>query len=155
MPIACVQPKRAARAVELAKNPLRPSQIITERSVENALRVLLAIGGSTNAIIHLTAIAGRAGVPVDLRRLNELSDSTPVLVDLKPTGQHYMSDLYAAGGLGAVLRELKPLLNLDCMTVAGITLGERLEREPKWVDRAVVKPLSDPLSKAGGLVALF
>jgi len=144
-----------ARAVELAKNPLRPSQIITAKSVENALRVLLAIGGSTNAIIHLTAIAGRAGVNVDLRRLNELSDSTPVLVDLKPTGQYYMSDLYGAVGLGAVLRELQPLLHLDCMTVAGITLGERLEREPKWVDRAVVKPLSEPLSKMGGLVALF
>jgi len=144
-----------ARAVELAKNPLRPSQIITAKSVENALRVLIAIGGSTNAIIHLTAIAGRAAVHVDLRRLNELSDSTPVLVDLKPTGQYYMSDLYAAGGLGAVLRELKPLLHLDCLTVAGITLGERLEREPPWVDRAVVKPLSEPLSKMGGLVALF
>ena len=144
-----------ARAVELAKNPLRPSQIITGTAVENALRVLLAIGGSTNAIIHLTAIAGRAGIHVDLRRLNELSDSTPVLVDLKPTGQHYMSDLYAAGGLGAVLRELKPLLHLDCMTVAGITLGERLEREPAWVDRAVVKSLGEPLSQQGGLVALF
>src|SRR5690242_13608977 len=143
------------RAVELAAAPIRPSQIINEQSVENALRVLLAIGGSTNAIIHLTAIAGRAGVSVDLQKLNALSDSTPVLVDLKPTGQHYMSDLYAAGGVGAVLRELKPLLHLDCMTVAGVTLGERLEREPQWVDRAVVKPLSDPLSKAGGLVALF
>jgi len=144
-----------ARAVELSRSPIRPSQVITERSVENALRVLLAIGGSTNAIIHLTAIAGRAGVPISLRRLNELSDSTPVLVDLKPTGQYYMSDLYTAGGVGAVLRELKPLLNLDCMTVAGITLGERLEREPTWVDRAVVKPFGDPLSKEGGLVALF
>src|SRR5437764_12708622 len=143
------------RAVELAQSPLRPSQIITAKSVENALRVLLAIGGSTNAIIHLTAIAGRAGVNVDLRRLNELSDSTPVLVDLKPTGQYYMSDLYGAGGLGAVLRELKQLLHLDCLTVAGITLGERVEREPPWVDRAVVKPLSEPLSKMGGLVALF
>jgi dihydroxy-acid dehydratase len=78
-----------------------------------------------------------------------------VLVDLKPTGQYYMSDLYAAGGIGAVLRELKSLLHLDCMTVAGITLGERLEREPTWVDRAVVKPFDDPLSKEGGLVALF
>ena len=144
-----------ARAVELAKNPLRPSQIITAKSVENALRVLLAIGGSTNAIIHLTAIAGRAGIHIDLRRLNELSDTTPVLVDLKPTGQHYMSDLYAAGGLGAVLRELGPLLHLDCMTVAGITLGERLEREPAWVDRAVVKTMGEPLSKQGGLVALY
>jgi dihydroxy-acid dehydratase len=143
------------RAVELARSPIRPSQVINEKSVENALRVLLAIGGSTNAIIHLTAIAGRAGVSVSLKRLNELSDSTPVLVDLKPTGQHYMSDLYAAGGIGAVLRELKPLLHLDCMTVAGMTLGERLEKEPAWVDRAVVRPISDPLSREGGLVALF
>ena len=143
------------RAVELARNALRPSQIITERSVENALRVLLAIGGSTNAIVHLTAIAGRAGIPVSLHKLNEISDSTPVLVDLKPTGQHYMSDLYSAGGVGAVMRELKPLLHLDCMTVAGVTLGEALERDAGWVDRAVVKPLQEPLAAQGGLVALF
>ena len=144
------------RATELALKPIRPSEIITARSVENALRVLLAIGGSTNGIVHLTAIAGRAGVKVDLNRLNQLSDSTPVLVDLKPTGQHYMSDLHAAGGIGAVLRELKPLLHLDCLTVAGETLGERLAgEEGAWVDRAVVRPLSDPLAKEGGLVALF
>jgi dihydroxy-acid dehydratase len=143
------------RAVEMAKAPIRPSQVITPDSVENALRVLLAIGGSTNAIIHLTAIAGRAGVGIDLRRLNELSDSTPVLVDLKPTGQHYMSDLYAAGGIGAVLRELKPLLKLDCMTVSGKTLGERLAEEPSWVDRAVVREFRNAVSSHGGLVALF
>jgi dihydroxy-acid dehydratase len=129
--------------------------VITEKSVENALRVLLAIGGSTNAIVHLTAIAGRVGVHVSLKKLNELSDSTPVLVDLKPTGQYYMSDLYAAGGIGAVLRELKPLLHLDCMTVAGITLKEVLDKHPAWVDRAVIKPFAEPLSKQGGLVALF
>jgi dihydroxy-acid dehydratase len=144
-----------ARAVELARNPIRPSQVITAKSIENALRVLLAIGGSTNAIVHLTAIAGRVGVSVSLQHLNELSDSTPVLVDLKPTGQHYMSDLYAAGGLGAVLWELKPLLNLDCMTVAGETLGERLAQPPEWVDRAVVRTFADPYQKEGGLVALY
>ncbi|HEX4927241.1 MAG TPA: IlvD/Edd family dehydratase [Burkholderiales bacterium] len=143
------------RAVELARSPIRPSHVITEKAVENALRVLLAIGGSTNAIIHLTAIAGRAGIPVSLRRLNELSDSTPVLVDLKPTGQHYMSDLYGAGGVGALLRELKPLLHLDCLTVAGITLAERLEKEPQWVDRSVVRSFREPISPVGGLVALF
>jgi len=144
------------RAVELVKNPIRPSQIINRKSVENAIRVLLAIGGSTNAIVHLTAIAGRVGVEVDLRKFNSLSDSTPVLVDLKPTGRFYMSDLYAAGGVGAVLRELKPLLHLECMTVTGETLGERLAREEgAWVDRAVVRPLSDPLSREGGLVVLF
>jgi dihydroxy-acid dehydratase len=143
------------RAVELARSPIRPSEIISEKSVENAIRVLLAIGGSTNAIVHLTAIAGRAGIDVSLKRLNEISDSTPVLVDLKPTGQHYMSDLYGAGGVGAVMRELKPLLHLDCMTVAGITLKQVLEQLPAWVDRAVVKPFAEPLAKEGGLVALF
>src|SRR5437868_3222867 len=144
------------RAVELAKSPLRPSQIITEKSVENALRVLLAIGGSTNAIVHLTAIAGRAGIAIDLKKLNHLSDTTPVLVDLKPTGQHYMSDLYAAGGVGAVLREIKPLLHLDCMTITRETLGERLKHEEgAWVDRAVVREFKNPIDPRGGLVALF
>jgi len=143
------------RAVEMAANPLRPSQVVTQKSVENALRILLAIGGSTNAIVHLTAIAGRAGIPIELQKLNSLSDSTPVLVDLKPTGQHYMSDLYAAGGVGAVLRELRPLLNLDCMTVAGVTLREVLDKLPPWVDRAVVREFNNPISPAGGLVGLF
>src|SRR2546426_847926 len=143
------------QAVTLGSTRLRPSQIITARSIENALRVLLAIGGSTNAIIHLTAVAGRVGVEVSLRRLNALSDETPVLVDLKPTGQHYMSDLNAAGGLGAVLRELSPLLHLDCLTVTGETLGERLATEGTWVDRDVVRPLADPYQKVGGLAALF
>ena len=143
------------RAVQMAASPLRPSEIITGKSVENALRVLLAIGGSTNAIVHLTAIAGRAGIHVSLKKLNELSDSTPVLVDLKPTGQHYMSDLYAAGGVGAVMRELRPLLNLECMTVAGVTLKEVLDKLPPWVDRAVVRELKNPISPVGGLVGLF
>ena len=142
-------------AVALIGSRIRPSQVITPRSVENALRVLLAIGGSTNALIHLTAIAGRVGIDVSLEKLNELSDATPVLVDLKPTGAHYMSDLHAAGGMGAVLRELKPLLHLDCLTVTGDTLGERLERSDAWVDRAVVRPLDDPYQRNGGLVALF
>jgi dihydroxy-acid dehydratase len=143
-------------AVELARRKLTPDRIVTARAVENALRVLLAIGGSTNAILHLTAIAGRAGVDVSLRRLNELSDTTPVLVDLKPTGPHYMEDLFAAGGIGAVLRELKPLLHLDCLTVTGESLGERLaESEGDFVDRAVIRPLAAPLQPKGGLVALF
>src|SRR6201981_3663875 len=113
-------------AMKLAQSGLAPDRIVTPQSVENALRVLMAIGGSTNAVLHFTANAGKAGIELDLRRLNEISDSTPVLVDLKPTGPHYMEDLFAAGGIGAVLRELKPLLHLDCMTVAGETLAERL-----------------------------
>lgn len=148
-----------AQAVVLASsdkdNSLIPNRIITPKSVENALRVLLAIGGSTNAIIHLTAVAGRLGIPIPLTQLNILSDETPVLIDLKPTGEHYMEDLFKAGGLGVVLRELKHLLNLDCMTVTGQTLGERLEVEPEYVDRTVVRSLDDPIQPMGGLVALF
>jgi dihydroxy-acid dehydratase len=144
-----------ARAVALIGGGLRPSQVITEAAVENALRVLLAIGGSTNGIVHLTAIAGRAGARVALDRLNQLSDTTPVLVDLKPTGAHYMEDFQAAGGLGAVLRELAPLLHLDCPTVSGESLGERLSRDGGPVDRAVIRPLDQPIQKHGGLVALF
>ena len=126
-------------------------------SVENALRVLLAIGGSTNAIIHLTAIAGRAGMAVSLKRLNELSDTTPVLVNLKPVGNGYMEDFFAAGGMGALLRELRRCSHLDCLTVTGETLGERLDAEPTWsVDRAVmIRAATQPIEPQGGLVALF
>src|SRR5437868_2717877 len=142
-------------AMRLAAEKVTPDLIVTPQSVENALRVLMAIGGSTNAVLHLTAIAGRAGIDLDLGRLNEISDTTPVLVDLKPTGPHYMEDLFAAGGIGAVLRELKPLLHLDCMTVAGETLGERLAAPAGPVEREVVRPLAEPLQSQGGLVALF
>jgi dihydroxy-acid dehydratase len=141
-------------AFELIAKPVRPSEIITQKSVENAWRVLLAIGGSTNAVIHLTAIAGRLGVEVDLHRLNELSDTTPVLVNLKPTGTHYMEDLYAAGGVPAILRQIKHLLHLDCPTVTGETLGARLE-DVSWIDHSVVKPFDEPVRETGGLVALF
>lgn len=144
------------QAVRLIHKPIRPSQIITEKSVHNALRVLLALGGSTNAIIHLTAVAGRLNIPVSLDVLNQLSDTTPVLVDLKPTGDNYMEDFYAAGGMGALLRELKPLLHLDTLSVTGETLGERLEAEEgEWANHRVVRKASDPIEPVGGLVALF
>jgi dihydroxy-acid dehydratase len=142
-------------AVALARSRLTPAQILTPRAFENALRVLLAIGGSTNAIIHLTAVAGRVGVPIDLPALNRLSDDTPVLVDLKPSGQHYMEDFFAAGGLGAVLRELRDRLHLDCLTVTGETLGARLDGDDAWVDRAVIRSAREPFQPVGGLVALF
>jgi dihydroxy-acid dehydratase len=132
-----------------------PAEIVTPQAVRNALTVLLAIGGSTNAIIHLTAIAGRAGIDIPLNTLNELSERTPVLVDLKPTGQHYMQDLFAAGGMHAVLYELRDLLHLDCTTVSGETLGKRLARAPAYVDRAVIRAVGDPYQTSGGLVALF
>ena len=92
---------------------------------------------------------------ISLRDLNRLSDETPVLVDLKPSGQHYMEDFFAAGGLPAVLRELRSMLHLDCLTVTGETLGERIAAAPGWVDRDVIRSAADPFQKVGGLVALF
>jgi dihydroxy-acid dehydratase len=141
-------------AVQLIATPIRPSEIITAASVKNALRVLLALGGSTNALIHLTAIAGRRGVGVDLHRLNELSDTTPVLVDLKPTGDGYMEDFHAAGGIPALLWELRDLLHLETRDVTGATLEQRL-REPAFVDRRFIRARAQPVSPVGGLVALF
>jgi dihydroxy-acid dehydratase len=142
-------------AVALARSGITPAQILTPRAFENAMRVLLAVGGSTNAIIHLTAVAGRVGVPISLHDLNRWSDETPVLVDLKPSGQHYMEDFFAAGGLGAVLRELRDRLHLDCLTVTGETLGARLASEDAWVDRGVIRSAREPFLPVGGLVALF
>ncbi len=124
-----------AAAVRLIGSTFTPDRIVNRQSVENALRVLLALGGSTNAIIHLAAIAGRAGVPVSLERLNALSDTTPVLVNLKPVGNGYMEDFHTAGGMGVLLRELKPLLHLDCRTVTGEKLGERLAGRARRLDR--------------------
>jgi dihydroxy-acid dehydratase len=143
-------------AVDLIRSGLTPDRILTPAAFENALRVLLAIGGSTNALIHLTAIAGRVGVTLSLDALNRLSEETPVLVDLKPSGQHYMEDLFAAGGMGAVLRELASWLHLDCLTVTGHTLGERLAAEQTaFVDRGVIRSARDPFQSVGGLVAVF
>ena len=143
------------QAVRLAASGTRPTQIVTRESIENALRVLIAIGGSTNGVIHLAAIAGRVGINISLRDLNALSESTPVLVNLKPIGQHYMEDFHAAGGMRAVLSELKPLLNLNCLTVTGETLGEQLVQPPKFVDREVIQSADSPIRHSGGLLALF
>lgn len=143
-----------AAAVEIAAAGRTPDQVVTAASVRNALRVLLAIGGSTNALIHLTAIAGRIGLRIDPDELNELSETTPVLVELKPTGEHYMEDLHASGGLPAVLHELRDLLDLSVLTVTGETLGERLGAGPVWVDREVVRSLTSPSREKGGLVWL-
>jgi len=141
-------------AVRLIHRPILPSEIITRQSVENAFRVLMALGGSTNAVVHLTAIAGRLGIRIPMNRINEISDETPVLVDLKPVGEGYMEDFFAAGGVGAVLRELKPLLHLDTIDVNGQSLRDRLEEPIDWIDRTVVRSSDDPVSKVGGLIAL-
>jgi len=142
-------------AVRLVNSGITFKDVITSESLENAVRVLLAIGGSTNAVIHLAAIAGRVGVPLPLTRINEISDTTPVLVNLKPVGNHYMEDLHAAGGVGAVLRELAELLNLDCRDVTGVALRDRLSQPDTYVDRSIVRTLDDPFDPQAGLIALF
>ncbi|MGH1477928.1 MAG: dihydroxy-acid dehydratase [Geminicoccales bacterium] len=143
------------RAVGLSAEELKPSAIVTKAAVDNALRVLLAIGGSTNGILHLAAIAGRAGIDLPLDELNRISDETPVLVDLKPTGPHYMEDLFAAGGLAPILRSLQPLLDLDTVSVTGESLEDRLANEVESIDIGIVKSLKKPLQPQGGLIALF
>ncbi len=146
--------RTGARAVALAAEKLTPDRIITARSITNALRVVLACGGSTNALIHLTAIAGRAGVRIDLDGFDRLGRATPVLVDLKPTGRHYMEDFHKAGGLAALLREIRPLLHLDCLTVSGRTLGQELDSAAAPFDQDVVRPLQAPIYPAGAMAVL-
>ncbi len=143
------------RAVELARAATTPDQIMTADAFDNALRVLQAIGGSTNAIIHLTAIAGRLGLRLDLARLDELGEITPVLVDLKPSGDGYMEDFDRAGGVPVVLQELKRWLHLDTLTVGGQTLGEQLDGPYSWPAwQTVIRRADDPLQPQGGLVVL-
>jgi dihydroxy-acid dehydratase len=142
------------RAVALAAERLTPRKILGEAAFENALTVLQAIAGSTNAVIHLAAIAGRAGLKLPLEALDRAARRTPVLVDLKPTGQGYMQDFHAAGGLPVLLRELRGLLRLDAPTVGGRPLGETLGAAPFPDWQAVVRPAARPLLPEGGLVPL-
>jgi dihydroxy-acid dehydratase len=141
-------------AVEIAKSKLTPAQVITPASIENALRVLLAIGGSTNGVIHLTAIAGRLGIPVPLELIDRLGRDTPVLVDLKPSGQHYMEDFHHAGGMATLLRELKPLLRLDAMTITGGTLGEEIDASGPGFPQDVIRTSTNPIHPEGGIAVL-
>ena len=143
------------RAVEMAleRGP-RPLELFTAAAFDNAIRADMAIGGSTNAIVHLIAIAGRTGVPLPLSRFDELSRSTPLLVNVRPSGKYLMEDFYYAGGLPAVLRELLPLLHADARTVNGKTLGENVGNAPCH-NPDVIRPLSLPLASEGGTVVLF
>ncbi len=141
-------------AVQMAKSHLTIDKVLTDKAFENAMRVLLAIGGSTNAIVHLTAIAGRLGFEVDLKALDRMGRETPVLVDLKPSGQHYMEHFDAAGGMPALLRELKPLLHLDALTVTGRTLGEEMERYAPPFSQEVIRSRDNPIYPQGGIAVL-
>jgi dihydroxy-acid dehydratase len=149
-----VAEQTGAQAVAMIGQNLTPDKILTPQAIENALRVLLAIGGSTNGIIHLSAIAGRLGIKIDLGQLDRLARETPVLVDLKPSGQHYMEDFHRAGGLTTVMREIKHLLHLDALTVTGRTLGAELDAAPANFPQDVVRPLDRPIYPQGGIAVL-
>lgn len=146
------------RAVELAKTAsegiFSPRTILSQKALTNALTVLQAIGGSTNALIHFTAIAARLGIKVDLDRFDQLGRSVPVLVDLKPTGSHYMEHLFEDGGIMGVLQELRSHLYLDCMTVSGKTLGEEIDAAKMSKARKVIRIASEPIYPVGGLAVL-
>jgi dihydroxy-acid dehydratase len=142
------------RAVAMAAEGLTPGKIITPESLANGLRILLAIGGSTNGIVHLAAIAGRLGIEIDYQAFDAMGRETPVLIDLKPSGQYYMDDLHKAGGMAPIFRALKPLLNLDCMTVTGRTLGEVIDELPPPFKQDVVRPFADPIHSGGSIAVL-
>ena len=143
-----------AQAVQMAHDRLTIDKILTPDAFENAMRVLLAIGGSTNGIVHLAAIAGRVGLDIDLHALDRMGRDTPVLLDLKPSGQHYMEDFHKAGGMATLLRQLKPLLKLDALTVTGRTLGEEIERAGPGFEQTVVKTAANPIYPQGGIAVL-
>ncbi|SFO17081.1 MULTISPECIES: IlvD/Edd family dehydratase [Actinomadura] len=148
------------RAVALAREGTRPSRILTPGAFDNAITTLLAVGGSTNAVVHLLALAGRAGVALTLDRFHELSERTPLLVDVRPAGEHLVEDLFHAGGIPAVLRELRPLLALDALTVNGRTIGENVARyggdgDPaRYGGEDVIAPLDRPYQPPGGLAVV-
>lgn len=144
--------KRAAQ-MAIAGTP-RPSQLITEASVRNAMIVLQAIGGSTNGLIHLTAMAGRAGVPLDLEAFDRLGREVPVLINLKPSGAHYMEHFHAAGGLPALMRELKPLLDLNAPCVSGGVIGDSIAQGEDAPGQDVICTLAAPLKKEGAMAVL-
>jgi len=143
-----------AQAVQMARDGLTIDRILTPAAFENAMRVLLAIGGSTNGIVHLAAIAGRVGLSIDLQALDRMGRETPVLLDLKPSGRHYMEDFHKAGGMATLLRELKPLLRLEALTVTGRTLGEEIESAGPGFEQEVVRRLAAPIYPQGGIAVL-
>ena len=142
------------RIVEMVWQDLKPRDLLEEKSFDNAIVTLMAMGGSTNALIHLVAMAGRAGLKLPLERFNEFSARVPLLANVRPSGDRYlMEDFYYAGGLRALLAELKDLLSLDCRTVNGRTLGENLEGA-RIYNEEVIRRRDNPLQKSGGLVVL-
>src|SRR5437016_7445177 len=146
--------KCGRRIVEMVWEDLKPRDILSEASFENAITADMAIGGSTNAIIHLVAMAGRAGIKLDLQKFDELSGRTPMIANIRPSGEFLMEDFYYAGGLRALLKELRESLNLDCLTVSGQTLGRNIE-SGRVVNREVIRSVSNPVSAKGGTAILY
>jgi dihydroxy-acid dehydratase len=143
------------RAAEMAiTGTPRPAELITTASVRNAMIVLQAIGGSTNGLIHLTAIAGRAGVPLDLDEFDRLGRAVPVLINLKPSGSHYMEHFHHAGGLPALLRELAPFLDIDAPAVSGGTLADVIAQAEPVPSQDVIRTLAAPIKQQGAMAIL-
>jgi len=140
-------------AVDLVRRGVRPSEIMTEDAFENALRTLLATGGSTNGVVHMAAVAGRVGIELPLSKFDELSRTTPMIVNLKPSGDYLMEDLFYAGGMPAVLNRLAPLLHMDAMTINGRTLAENTADAGCFNDD-VIHTLDSPIHPEGGLAVL-
>ena len=141
------------RIVEMVWDDLKPTDILTPAAFDNAITVDMAIGGSTNAIVHLEALAGRAGFKLPLERFDEISRRTTVIANISPSGKYLMEDFYNAGGLRGLLARIGHLLNRDCITVTGKTIGENIEGAQVWNDD-VILPLDKPMSKAGGTYVL-
>jgi len=141
------------RIVEMVAEDLRPSKIITQAAMENAIRVDMAIGGSTNAVIHLKAIAGRLGLDLPLERFDELSREMPVILNVSPSGKYLMEDVYYAGGVPAVMKEIIDLLDGDAITVTGKTIAENVA-DAEVHNRDVIRTRSNPLQPTGGTVVL-
>ncbi len=141
------------RAVGLAQAAIRPSAILTPAAFDNAISVLAAIGGSTNVVIHLLALAGRAEVDLKLQRFHEISERVPLLANVRPAGEHLVEQLFHAGGIPALMKELAPLLNLDAITVSGKTVRQNIE-SARVTDRQVIRSLDDPLQLPGGLAVV-
>ena len=142
-----------ARAVGLAAEGVRPSQVLTADAFDNAITLMLAVGGSTNAIVHLLAIAGRAGVPLTLDRFHELSARTPLLVNVRPAGEHLVEHVFHAGGIPAVMKSLESLLHTDALTVTGKTVADNLPAQPV-ADTAVITSLDRPFQPPQGLAVV-
>jgi dihydroxy-acid dehydratase len=132
----------------------RPSEILTEVAFRNALLVLQAIGGSTNGLVHLTAIAGRLGIKIGLEAFDQLGRDAAVILDLKPSGQHYMEHFHWAGGMPRLLAELHDLLDADALTVTGEPLKASIERAENVAEQTVIRSLKSPLKKTGGMAVL-